>query len=234
MRLLVTRPQPDADETARALRALGHEVIVEPMTVINFQPPPDIAFRPAALLFTSRNGVRAAASWPVASTWRDIPVFTVGERTAETARGTGFGDVRAGGGDVVVLAEEIAASLDPYAGRLLHVAGRDRAGDLEGMLAAKGFDTVTVEAYDASAVDTLSESARRALQSGDIDGALFLSRRASAIFARLVDDAGLGAEARRLACFVISDSAAEPLRHLGEVRVAESPTAAGVVALIGR
>ena len=56
MRLLVTRPRPDADETAEHLRALGHDVIVAPLTVIDFAPEPEIGFRPAALLFTSRNG----------------------------------------------------------------------------------------------------------------------------------------------------------------------------------
>jgi len=234
MRLLVTRPQPDADETARELRALGHTVIVEPMTVVEFLPAPDVRFRPAALLFTSRNGVRATAGWPIAAEWRDVPAFTVGERTAETAREAGFRDVRAGGGDVAALAAEVAAALDPDAGRLLYVAGRDRAGDLEEMLAASGFDIVTIEAYAASAVGVLSDGTRIALERGEVDGALFLSRRASGIFARLVSDAGLDAQARRLACFVISASAAEPLRHFGKVLVAERPDAAGVVALIGR
>ncbi|MCB1382618.1 MAG: uroporphyrinogen-III synthase [Notoacmeibacter sp.] len=234
MRLLVTRPRPDADETAEHLRALGHDVIVAPLTVIDFAPEPEIGFRPAALLFTSRNGVRAASRWPIASGWRDIAVFAVGDRTATAAREAGFGSVRAAAGDVSALAGDVAASLDPFAGRLLHVAGRDRAGDLEGMLAERGFDIVTVEAYAAKGGDALSDKVRDALASGAIDGALFLSRRASTIFARLVSDAGLEAQAIRMTFFAISEAAAQPLRRFGPVLVAKRPDAGSVVALIGR
>lgn len=234
MHLLVTRPRPDADETARELESLGHVVTVEPMTVVDFLPAPDIAIRPAALLFTSRNGVRAARRWPEMASWTDIPVFAVGERTAEAAREAGFGDVHAGGGDVTALAAGIVAALDPGAGRLVHVAGRDRAGDLEAMLAGEGFDVVTIEAYAASAVEALSPELRQALSDGKIDGALFLSRRASEIFARLVVEAGLETAVARLACYVISAAAAEPLRRFDRLLIADKPDSAHVIGLIGR
>ncbi len=234
MRLLVTRPQPEAAETAARLEALGHEAVVEPLTTITFLPPSDIDFAPSALAFTSSNGVRAAAKWPISASWRDVTIFAVGEKTAFEARQAGFRDVRIGGGDMTTLVEAVVDGLDPLAGKLLHIAGRDRAGDLAGSLAGKGFDVVTVEAYAAVATDALGAVTRERLAKGEIDGALFFSRRAAAIFSDLMARAGLLDAAGGLALFAISEAAAEPLRQFGMVEIAARPDAESLIALIGR
>ena len=236
MRLLVTRPEPDATETAAALAALGHSVLVEPLTRIVFLPPPDIAFRPAAIVFTSRNAVRALVGWPQVSKWRDTTVFAVGEKTAIAAREAGFTNVRTGGGDVARLVEAIAGAFDPTGGTILHLAGRDRAGDLEGRLGARGFDVITMEVYAAVAVGELTAGVRQALARGAIDGALFFSRRAASIFGDLLREAGLAEALHGVTVYAISDSAAEPLRPFSPVgvRIASSPDAESLIASIAR
>jgi len=236
MRLLVTRPEPDAKETAAELEALGHSVLVEPLTRIVTLPPPEIAFPPAAMVFTSRNAVRAAVDWPQVSGWRETTVFAVGEKTGQAAREAGFTDVRIGGGDVARLAETVAHALDPAAGTILYVAGRDRAGDLEGRLGACGFDVTTVEAYAAVAIAEFSAGARQALATGAIDGALFFSRRAAAIFGDLLREAGLLDALQRVTVYAISDSAAEPLQPFNPagMRIASNPDAESLIASIAR
>jgi uroporphyrinogen-III synthase len=236
MRLLVTRPEPDANETAAALAALGHSVLVEPLTRIVFLAPPVIAFRPAAIVFTSRNGVRAAAAWPQVSDWREVTAFAVGDKTGQAARDAGFTDVRIGGGDAASLAEAIVRALDPAAGTILRVAGRDRAGDLEGGLGSQGFATVTVEAYVAVAAADLSAGARQALATGALDGALVFSRRAASIFGDLLREAGLGEALHAVTVYAISESAAEPLRpyHPAGMRIASNPDAESLIASIPR
>ncbi len=145
------------NDTAAALAALGHSVLVEPMTRIVFLPPAAIAFRPAAIVFTSRNAVRAVVGLAAGAPSGEIrTVFAVGEQTGQAAREAGFTDVRVGGGDVARLADTIAGALDPAGGTILYVAGRDRAGDLEARLGARGFDVVTAEAYAAAAIAELT------------------------------------------------------------------------------
>ena len=69
MRLLALRPEPDASETALRLRRLGHTVRVEPMLTVEFRPEPADLPEPAAILFTSRNAVRALDRWPRTAAW---------------------------------------------------------------------------------------------------------------------------------------------------------------------
>ena len=62
MRVLVTRPEDDARETAVRLKALGHEPILAPLISIRFIDGPDIDLAGVqALIATSSNGVRALA-----------------------------------------------------------------------------------------------------------------------------------------------------------------------------
>ncbi len=62
MRILLTRPQADAERTAAALRARGHEVIVAPLLDIEIVSDAELGGGPwAAILVTSANAVRAIA-----------------------------------------------------------------------------------------------------------------------------------------------------------------------------
>ena len=83
MRALITRPQEDAADLAAALHARGIEPLVEPLLQIKPVPGASIDLdQVQALLFTSANGVRAFAAL---SDRRDLPAFTVGEKSADVA-----------------------------------------------------------------------------------------------------------------------------------------------------
>jgi len=64
LRLLLTRPEPDAARTAAALRAAGHEVLTAPM--LRIEPvAADLGAGPwEAVLITSANAARAVAAHP--------------------------------------------------------------------------------------------------------------------------------------------------------------------------
>ena len=98
-RVLVTRSEPGASETAQRLAGLGFEPIVEP--VFEIEPIEGVTL-PAfdALAFTSANGVRVFAHL---NPRRDAPVFCVGARTADEARAAGFANVTSADGDVSAL-----------------------------------------------------------------------------------------------------------------------------------
>src|SRR5690606_27759634 len=83
-RVWVTRAEPGAGRTAERLAALGFEPMVVPLLAIRPLPcpPPDLTGM-AALAFTGRNGVDAFAALTAE---RGLPVFAVGDATAERAR----------------------------------------------------------------------------------------------------------------------------------------------------
>jgi uroporphyrinogen-III synthase len=234
MRLLVTRPQPDADETAARLRALGHTAIVDPLLTITIGPPPVGVERPAALLVTSRNALRALLGWPDAAGWRDVPVFAVGPESADLARASGFADVRTGDGDARALADLVAHEFEPAAGVILYPAARDRAARIDETLTAMGFSVRRIEAYRASAATHFGVATEVAVRQGALDGVLLYSRRTAAAFLACAAAAGLTPQLTALTFFAISAEAATPLRALPglAVRVATRPDGESLFALL--
>ena len=91
MRLLVTRPEPDAAALAEELRALGHEPVVQPLLefhALDFDPAP--VKTAGALIVTSRNGLRALQGRIDPAGIAGCPVFCVGGETERGLRQAGF------------------------------------------------------------------------------------------------------------------------------------------------
>jgi uroporphyrinogen-III synthase len=232
MRLLVTRPEPDAAETAARLRAMGHAVIVRPMLEVAFNPPP-ARLMPDSLVLTSRNAVRALLRWPDAAGWRGLPAFAVGAETGALLREAGFADVRVAGGDAEGLVALIATEPPTRLGTILHPAPRDQASDLAGRLAGKGYRVERVEAYRTEPAAALGAELTEALRAGTLDGALFFSERTAATFVRLVTAAGIEGGIRPLAVYALSERTAAPLRNLADrVHVAARPDVGALLALL--
>ena len=215
MRVLITRPEREATTLATALAERGHAAVIAPLFRLAFlHPANDFAAALAAcqaVLLTSANGARALAE---ASDVRSKPVFAVGDVSARTAEGLGFGSVASASGNVAALADLVGQRLKPEDGPLLHVSGVVVAGDLAGALAAKGFDVRRFALYDAREVAALPGSARAALAARALDAAAFFSPRAAALFARLVGEAGLAEACAPVTAVAISPAAAEPLKAL--------------------
>ena len=116
MRLLLTRPEPDAQRTAAALRVKGHEAIIAPLLRIEAQIDVEIGAGPwAAVLVTSANAGPAIAFHERAAELRTLPVFAVGKRSAQTMTAAGFGNVRHSDGDVNDFTAFVAGELQPRA-----------------------------------------------------------------------------------------------------------------------
>lgn len=183
MHALITRPLEDAKPLADLLQARGVDCVVEPLLEIVPKPDAEIALDGVqALLFTSANGVRAFAAH---STRRDIKVLTVGEGSAEAARGAGFIDVTSAGGDVDGLAALATSRLKPEDGALFHGAASVLAGDLQGKLEAAGFTLRRTVLYEAKTATAFSPETRMNLALGGIDMVLLFSPRTARTFAEL-------------------------------------------------
>jgi uroporphyrinogen-III synthase len=129
----VARPRPGADETAARLSAAGLSPLVAPMIGLEAVAgaPPDGPF--SALVLTSAAPLEFLGSR--LDPYRGLPVFAVGERTAERARRAGFCVAATGEGDSADLADLILR-LAPE-GRLLHPCAESPAGDLPARLGSR-------------------------------------------------------------------------------------------------
>ncbi len=215
MRVLITRPEREATTLATALAERGHVPVIAPLFRLEIlHPPADFATDLAscqAVLVSSANGARALAE---ASEQRGKPILAVGDTTAATAEGLGFTSVTSAAGDGQALAELARTRLDPKAGPLLHVSGVDIAQDFSAALAPDGFEVRRVALYEAREEAALPDSARAAIEARALDAAMFFSPRASALFARLVQEAGLSASLSNVTAIAISPAALQPLSAL--------------------
>ena len=226
--VLITRPEPRAAETARALAELGWDPVLAPaltLTALTFKP----ASSCQALILTSRAAARAL---PPAA----LPVIAVGEATAAEARARGFADVEAAAGDAAALAALISATRRPEDGALCLAVGEGYALDLAAALRAKGFRVIRRIVYAARPSASLPGEAQQALRDGSIYAALFTSPRLARETMRLLGDAGLQPAAQRISAIALSPRIAAALAALpwAEIRTAARPNHAALLACLGR
>jgi uroporphyrinogen-III synthase len=235
MRLVVTRPEPDASRTAGALVRLGHEPVLSPMLEIRFDLAAEIPRKLyQAVLVTSSNGVRAVARHPDRSRLADLPLLAVGDQTALEAKRAGFRLARSAGGAVGDLVALVRRDLDPRAGPLLRVAGDLPAGDLAGLLAGRGFEIDSAVVYRSVARSHLSAAAAEGLRRHEVGGILLYSPRSAAVFAAAVEAGGLAPLAETVACFCLSAAVAEALQRItrGPILCAARPDQISLFALV--
>lgn len=232
MRVLVTRPEPDAAATARRLEVAGHLAIVDPMLVV--EPLADArvpAGRFDGVVLTSVNGARLLAHRPELDMLRAAPLYAVGRRTAAAAP-PGFARLAAAGGDGAALAALLREEV-PRGARLLHVAGEDRAVDLAAELAGAGIAVELFIIYRAAPAAGLAPSTLAALAGGQIDAAFHFSPRTAATLARHALAAGLGPALARIDHLCFSEGVAAPLREAGApARIAATPSEDALFALL--
>ncbi|MDP3255024.1 uroporphyrinogen-III synthase, partial [Bosea sp. (in: a-proteobacteria)] len=231
MRIFVFRPPAEAARTAAALSDHRHEPVLAPLFTVSRtgEPAPEGPFD--ALVLTSGNAVPALAELPAAA--RDIPVFSVGARTASKVRETGHADSRSADGNRDDLIRLIGEAL-PAAARLLLIVGRDRHDDVGDRLVQAGFSVAVWTAYAAEAVAILPEQAREALEQGTVEGALHYSARGVRTCLELARAAGVLEPLLDLTHVALSADVAAPLITAGAstVLVAEHPEEAALLAAL--
>jgi uroporphyrinogen-III synthase len=235
MRLLVTRPEEDAERTALSLRQAGHQVMVTPLLRIEALAA-DLGAGPwDALVMTSANSCRASANHPRRGELIARPVFVVGRHTADAARLAGFMDVTSAEGDGKELAELLVSRFSARDRRLLYLAGEDRAADLAGDLAARGIAMKTVVIYRAVKIAEFTPPVRDAIAAGEIDGVLHFSRRTAESYLSCAAGASLLEQALAPFHYCLSAQVARPLLQAGAaaIRVSERPSEAALVELVG-
>jgi uroporphyrinogen-III synthase len=228
--VLITRPQPFAEQTAREVQALGYRPVVAPLFFIQQR---DFALPEAenlqAILITSGH---ALAALPAA--YRGVPLLAVGNATAARARLQGHRHVESADGDAESLAALAARRCDPNGLPLLLATGEGYGEALEKALSAKGFPVIRVAVYAVRPVPSLPEPARDALAKNTLKAALFFSPDTARIFVRLMHLADSKAMLTQVEALAISTKVAEVLALLPwqRVRVSSHPTQAALLGLL--
>ena len=224
MAVLVTRPHPDDEATASALRAKGFEVMQAPM--LRFEP---VAFhddeeaRYGAVIVTSANALRGIAPHLKGSRLLKLPLFAVGEHTASAAHRAGFDNVIPANGDAASLRDSVLASVKAKelkkTSPVLYLAGADLARDLAGELGERGFTIVTHTTYRMIPVSSLPREACDAFAASGIEAVLHYSRRSARAFLDAARAGGVEISALAIPQCCLSAAVASVVRDAGAAQV---------------
>ena len=212
-RVLVLRPEPGASATVKRARERGLDALAVPLFEIEpvaWEAPQASGFD--GLLLTSANAVRCGGER--LKDFRALPVYAVGETTAQAARDAGF-DVAATGDCGV---ERLLGSIEPKL-KLVHLAGADRK------LPDKPRQEIrSIAVYRAKAIEGVD------LGDAGSSIALIHSPRAGRRFAELMD-----ADKASVTIAAISPDAADATgAGWARVEVAEAPNDEALLALTER
>jgi uroporphyrinogen-III synthase len=220
--VLVTRPEAEAADTARRLRAMGWAPLIAPMLRIEpvmLRIP--AGRRPQAVLVTSGNALAALPEG-----LRATRLLAVGDATAARARACGFTRAESAAGDADDLLRLVVARCDPAEGPLLLAAGAGHALPLLARLQAAGFRVAHRVAYRTTETARLDAAAAAAIRAGSAAAALFFSGATALAFRRAIARAGLERHLAGVTAIAISPRAAQALAPLpwGSIRVASHPS----------
>jgi uroporphyrinogen-III synthase len=234
MRLLVTRPEPDASIFAEELRGLGHEPVLQPLIefrVLEFDLEPLRAAE--VLIITSGNSLRALQERGVVKDIIGKPLYCVGEQTAKRALASGFETVL----EVAETGEDLARKIIASGRRgapLAHIMGEHMAFDIVGALAREGFSIQTVTVYSMEARREFSPAIDAMLKAGDVDGVILMSPRTAEIYVSLCHRHGIADCAKSPLYFCLSENVAAKLASLkpNHVRVPAKPNRKALLELL--
>lgn len=237
MRILVTRPVEDACRQAERLRSLGHTPVVFPLLEIVFPRMTPLRLDGVqGLIVTSRNGLRGLQANESFEAAKRLPVFCVGEGTAELAAKMGFTRTVTGAGRASDLLPVICHTARPDDGALLYLTGQHLAFDLETPLKQAGFLVPRVICYEARELHPGRETKfAEILRNQKIHGIILMSPRMAGIFLRIIRRFELEEEARAIMCYCYSDAIAKSLEQIDGLTIAVSshPKEADLMRLIG-
>jgi uroporphyrinogen-III synthase len=230
MAVLLTRPAPDNEASAAALRKRGIEALLAPMLrfePVVFEDDPDANYQ--AIIVTSANALRAIVAELASGALLKLPLFAVGEHTASAAREIGFAKIIVAKGDANALLDCVLEALRAKQLKkkrpLLYLSGADVSRDLTGELGEHGLEVVTQTTYRMVALATLPRAVCEAFANHEMQAVLHYSRRSAAAFVGAVRNEGIEISALAVPQCCISSNVAAVLHDAGaaQVKVAASP-----------
>jgi len=232
MRLLITRPEPEASRFAETVRPLGVEPCVYPL--LDYTP---LAFDgraiedASALIVTSSAALRALSATVWIAAARQRPLYAVGNETASRAKMLGI-HVAAFAETANELADKLKERQAP--GPLAYLSGLHRSFDLETSLSEAGIAVYTLEVYDMIEKKFFPDWLIGELKDGKMDGVLLMSARTAGIFVSLCQEHDIEDAVQPLSYFCLSEAVAAKLAPLSPktALIAARPAKHAIVELI--
>ena len=221
--VLITRPQPEADEFASAVRALGYDTLCEPLLSIeNF--PVKIQTDYAALIATSPQALNR--DLPV-----NVPLFVMGQASLEKARRLGFTTIFSADGDFMQLVALVAGNV-PHGSHVLYLRGDVTRHDMKAAL--MNYQVTEQIAYRAVPRDGFSGAALAALAGGRVEIVTLFSPRTAVLFKKFVQKEGLTGKMAGIKLLCLSPAVLDSAdgAHWAQTSVAPSVDSDGMLAVL--
>jgi uroporphyrinogen-III synthase len=192
----ITRTEPGASRTARAVKALGWSVLKAPLLRLkDMAPALDLTgLTPSAMIFTSPNAVLAwrrliLRSGRLSASLTSVRCICVGDATMRAARRAGFGNMLNAKGDGEAVFALVKQQIPPEGGRILHPANLDEGGRLAARLRADGYQVDWAPTYQTLPRLQPPRRVLSALSAGSQVIALIQSPKAARVLASFDRDA---------------------------------------------
>ncbi len=227
-RVLITRPEQSAAQTANAVRQLRYAVFCEAfLTVMHHDIKlPDLG-RYGALVFTSANAVQ---SFTLKNDQRDIPAYCVGEQTVAAVQQAGFIAYKSAHGKVTDLIKMLEN--EPIDGKILYCRARDIAQNL--MVQGKNIDEIIL--YHTEKSKEISDECFDLIRQGAFSHILFYSVRTAESFVELIKKSGAQKCLNQCEALCLGDSMIKCIENLQwkHIAVASTPDRQGMLQLLER
>lgn len=233
MKVLVTRAEPAASETASRLADAGHEPVLLPLFEIidTGATIPDTDYD--AIVFTSRNAVLVLQARKWSPLKKDFPVFCVGSKTRDEAAKLGFTNTHTANGGGAELAKLIKQH-DFKGATFLYASTPKKSFDMAEALNNIGIKVITSDIYQSKPALPSYDAFNHAMSYLSTGYALVYSALSSKHFANLIEQHKHTETLENITLIGISGQAIEPLKHFKwkSVSSAASPDEAEMFKLI--
>jgi uroporphyrinogen-III synthase len=189
---LIIRPLEDALPLAKDLESKGVGSYLCPLYHPCFLPVSPLE-NLQALILTSKNALRAIENQEAL---KKMPLYAVGDKTAQLAHDMGFSEVMSASGTSQELIQCILQRAHPKAGILWHLSGEIVKGNIVETLNAKGFEARERIVYRIEQTKNLPAPLLSHLQNQKLTHVLFFSSHTTLLFVNLLKMSGL----EKLAC----------------------------------
>ena len=208
--VLLIRPMMEALPLAKILKSKGVKPLLHPLFEPRFLPLPPLK-TPQALIITSKNALRAIEGYEDLKT---VPLYVVGDQTAQLAQDTGFARVTKASGTSKELTKLILNHAQREKGILWHLSGEVVKGNIVKELRAKGFKAERHIVYHIQDAENIPASLLSDLQNQKISHVMFFSPRTTTIFVNLINKNGLEKVAHQITALCLSQAVAEKAKLL--------------------
>lgn len=211
--ILVTRPQPVADEFAEKLRREGFQTYIAPlMEYVEVKGALGDLSVYQACVFTSAQAVQVFCK---KTDDRHLPALVVGEATARAARQAGFAQVYSAEGDASTMIALIGDRVKSMSlKKVIHPCSDDTPNDIAKAVTRLGVKMVMKVIYKANFITEFPDDVMQALRRNGIDTITLFSARSAANFVKILCRKEWRGVSAKLNVVCISKRVADKLKPL--------------------